>query len=553
MTVAELLVGRADDAHPGIVSEGSSWSWRDVAAESAVRGAALGELRGPGPFHIGILLENVPEFVFLLGGAALAGATLVGINPTRRGDELARDIRHTDCQVVLTDSQQAGLLRGLDLGAADGHVLHVDGTEYRALLDRHRGAGLPADLPGPETQYLLLFTSGSTGAPKAVRMTQGRAARTAGRSVFTPDDILYCAMPLFHGNSLLGNLFPAMAKGASVVLKRRFSASDFVPDIRRHGCTFFNCVGRALSYILAVPESPEERDTRLKWVLGPESSTRDIAEFTRRFGCPVIEGYGSSENAVVIQPAAGMPAGALGRPSRGADVAIIDPATGKECPPARFDDNGRILNAEEAIGEIVGRNTVGNFEGYYNNPEAEAERTRGGWYWSGDLGYRDEDGWFWFAGRTSDWLRVDGENFASAPVERILARFPPVVGVAVYPVPDPLMADQVMAALQLEDGAGLDPAAFEQFLASQPDLGTKWAPRFVRLVPALPVTGTGKVDKRPLRAVRWEADPVWWRPARGEPYRRLTADDVARLRASFEEHGRVALIPPVSTPAPAGG
>jgi fatty-acyl-CoA synthase len=380
-------------------------------------------------------------------------------------------------------------------------------------------------------------------------MTQGRAARTAGASVFTPDDVLYCAMPLFHGNSLLANLFPAMAKGASVVLKRRFSASDFVPDIRRHGCTFFNCVGRALSYILAVPESPDEHDTRLKWVLGPESSPRDIAEFTRRFGCPVIEGYGSSENAVVIQPAAGMPAGALGRPSRGMDVAVVDPATGQERPPARVDDSGRIVNLEEAVGEIVGRNSVANFEGYYNNPEAEAERTRGGWYWSGDLGYRDEDGWFWFAGRTSDWLRVDGENFAAAPVERILARFPPVTGVAVYPVPDPLMADQVMAAVQLEAGAAFDPEAFAAFLAAQPDLGTKWAPRFVRVVDGLPVTGTGKVDKRPLRATRWESgDEVWWCPARGEPYRRLTGADVAALRDAFSAHGRATLIPPVPTP-----
>ena len=100
----------------------------------------------------------------------------------------------------------------------------------------------------------------------------------------------------------------------------------------------------------------------------------------------------------------------------------------------------------------MGRQARSNFEGYYNNPEADAERTRNGWYWSGDLAYRDEEGVFYFAGRTGDWLRVDSENFAAAPVERILARFAGASGVAVYPVPDTSTGDQVMAALELEPG-----------------------------------------------------------------------------------------------------
>ena len=130
----------------------------------------------------------------------------------------------------------------------------------------------------------------------------------------------------------------------------------------------------------------------------------------------------------------------------------------------------------------MGRQARSNFEGYYNNPEADAERTRNGWYWSGDLAYRDEEGIFYFAGRTGDWLRVDSENFAAAPVERILARFDGVSGVAVYPVPDTRTGDQVMAALELEPGATFDPEAFTAFLAAQADLGTKWAPRYRALV-----------------------------------------------------------------------
>ncbi len=537
-TIAELLAARTDDPNPGVVAEDEMWTWGEVVAEAAARAALLEDL-GVAGRQVGVLLENVPEFVFLLGGAALSGSVVVGINPTRRGEELARDVRHTDCAVVLTEAGQAPLLAGLDLGGAAVHL--VDDPAWATRVATHGGAPLPATRPGADALYLLLFTSGSTGAPKAVRMTQGRAARTATTSAlaFTSADVTYCSMPLFHGNALLANLFPALAAGASVVLKRRFSASSFLADVRRHRCTYFNYVGRALSYVLAQPPSPEDADNALTWCLGSEASPRDRAEFRRRFGCVVVEGYSSSEGGVVIQPFAGMPPDALGRPHEGADVAVIDAETSIECPRARFGEDRRLLNPEEAIGEIVGRDGLRSFEGYYANDEADAERGRNGWYWTGDLGYRDEEGTFYFAGRTSDWLRVDGENFAAGPVERVLGRFPGVRSVVVYPVPDPRTGDQVMAALELDDGVAFDAAQLTAFLEAQADLGTKWAPRFVRVVAAIPLTATGKVDRKPLRAERWDTgDPVWWRPAAGAAYRPLTAEDVDDLRRAFAEAGR---------------
>ncbi len=542
-TVAELFTLRADDDNPGLRTDDQQWSWREVVAESAARGALFTTMAHGEVLHVGVLLENLPEYVFVLGGAALAGAVVVGINPTRRGDELARDIRHTDCRVVLTDRSQASLLDGLDLGGCE--IAVVDDPAWAASVDEHRGAPLPARLPAPDDLYLLMFTSGSTGAPKAVRMSQGRAARTAGASAvaFTSDDVLYCAMPLFHGNALLANLLPGAVAGATVVLRPRFSASAFLPDVRRHGCTYFNYVGRALSYILAVPESDDDADNALKWGLGSEASPRDIEDFRRRFRCFVVEGYGSSEGAVVIQPFPGMPPEALGRPKEGLDVAVVDADTGTECPPARFGAGRELLNAAEATGEIVGRNGLSSFEGYYANAEADAERGRNGWYWTGDLGYRDEDGTFYFAGRTADWLRVDGENFAAAPVERILGRFPGVAAAVVYAVPDPRTADQVMAALELDQGVDFDPKAFARFLAQQPDLGTKWAPRFVRIVKALPLTATRKIDRKPLRTQRWTtADPVWWRPTLAEPYRPLEPAHIAELHLAFENAGRTGML-----------
>ena len=547
-TIATRVLARRGDPARALLFEDSEWSWGEVVAEACTRSAVLGELRRPGPFHVGVLLDNVPEYVFWLFGAALSGAVVVGINPTRRGAELERDIRHTDCQVVVTDEAGATLLDGLDLGPAAGRVMVVGTEEYAATIAPHARTEPPDPeaRPGPDSLYLLIFTSGSTGAPKAVRMTHGRAERTASGSAmaFSRDDILYCAMPLFHANALVANLFPATISGATVLLRRKFSATGFKEDLRRYGCTFFNYVGRALSYILAVPEDPSDNDNDLKWILGSEASPRDRAEFKRRFGCPVFEGYGSSENAVIISPVPGTPKVALGKPQPGTEVAILDRETGREKAVAEIDEHGRLLNPEDAIGEIVGRNTVGHFEGYYNNPEAEAERLRAGLYWTGDLGYVDAAGFVYFAGRTADWLRVDGENFSAGAVERVLGRWAPATTAVVYGVPDPVTGDQVMAALIMAPGTGFDPSEFEAFLASEPDLGTKWAPRFVRVAPDLPLTGVGKVDKAPLRAEAWATtDPVWWRPDRSPAYRLLGKEDREELEGRFAANGREQFLP----------
>ena len=546
-TFADLVLSRTEDDSDGLLYEDQRWSWREVVAEARVRGALFVDRRQPGPFHVGVLLENVPEFVFVLLGAGLVGAAVVGINPTRRGAELARDVNHTDCQLIVTDDSMRTLLEGIPLELPEERILDIDTPAYREVLAD--AAKLVANgrldeipPPDPETLWALLFTSGSTGAPKAVRMTQGRAARSAN-AIFAPEDVLYCAMPLYHGNALNANLFPALRSGATIALRRRFSASGFLADAQRYGVTFFNTVGRALNHILSTPETADDRNHSIKYVLGPETAPADVRAFRKRFGPPVIEGYGSSENAIILLPDPALPKGSLGRPLEGIDVVILDPVTAEEKPRARYDEHGKLLNAGEAIGELVSRNAASRFEGYYNNPEADAERTRNGWYWSGDLGYRDEEGVFWFAGRNADWLRVDGENFAAAPIERIIARFPGADGVAVYAVPDSRTGDQVMAAIEMLAGHTFDPEAFAAFLAEQRDLGTKWAPRYVRVIDALPVGATNKIDKRPLRSERWETpDPLFWRPPRAGTYGPFTAADAAALRTEFEHNGRANLL-----------
>ena len=548
-TIAAMLAARADDDHPGLRTADRVWTWAAVVAAGRARASLLAETRVDGPWHVGVLLANVPEHALWLGAAAMAGAVVVGANPTHRGPDLARDLLHTETQLLVTDRAGLALVDGLDLGprigrasASNQRVILVDDPAYVADIEGRAGTNAYGHSTAgtasvePDDLGCLIFTSGTSGAPKACRCTQGRLARigaiVAQMFELGPEDVCFVAMPLFHSNALMAGWAPALAAGAAVALPTggRFSATGFLPDVRRHGVTYFNYVGKPLSYILATPEQPDDADNPLVRVFGNEGSEADVARFSRRFGCIVVDSYGSTEGGATVQRTADTPSGALGRAPEGTMVVNLE--TGLECPPARFDAHRRLINAEEAIGELVSAGGAAGFEGYWRNDEAERVRLRNGWYWTGDLAYRDVDGFFYFAGRADDWLRVDGENFAAAPVARILERHPDVVLSAVYAVPDASVGDQVMAALQLRPGANFDPEEFARFLSDQPDLGTKWTPRFVRVSEGLPVTATAKVLVRTLRAERWNcADPVWWRPGR-DPHAGfgpLDPDEAARL------------------------
>jgi acyl-CoA synthetase (AMP-forming)/AMP-acid ligase II len=241
-TMAGLLLARAEDDNTALLFEDQRWSWRELLGEAATRSVAMVKVRPEGrPWHIGVLLENTPEYVFLIAGAALCGATVVGINPTRRGAGLAADIRGTDCAVVVTDEAYGGLLDGLFGGSDAPRILDAGGAEYAGLLADCRGAAAVATAEGldPRSALLLLFTSESTGAPKAVICSTGRWAFICQVNpiAFGPGDVAYNAMPIFHGNALMSALGPCIANGAAFALRRRFSASGFRPDIRRFGAT----------------------------------------------------------------------------------------------------------------------------------------------------------------------------------------------------------------------------------------------------------------------------------------------------------------------------
>ncbi|MFD6292549.1 AMP-binding protein [Streptomyces sp. NPDC060205] len=543
-TVAELVQERWGDHRPGLWCEDRTLTHHEVAAGAAARAALFAELLSPrAEPHLGVLLDNTPEFPLWLGAAALAGAAVAGINPTRRGPELARDILHTECRVLITERTHLPLLDGLELAGV--RILVTDTQAYEDLLAPYADARPEPGPATPRSRYLLYFTSGSTGAPKAAICSQGRLA-AAGHSLVghfgvRADDVHYICMPMFHGNAVIADWAPALAAGAGVALRRRFSASAFLPDVRAYGATYFTYVGRAVQYILQTPARADDRDNPLRTGFGTEAGAVDAAAFEERFEVRLVEGYGSSEGGAAIQWSPGTPKGATGRAAPGDDLAVLDPLTRAECPAAVFGPDGLLLNGHEAIGELVNRGPS-PFEGYWRNPAADAARNRDGWYWTGDLFYRDAEGFLYFAGRTDDRLRVDSENLAAAVIENILARYEGADAVAVYAVPDPVAGDQVMAAV----AGTFDPLAFEAFLDAQPDLGTKMAPRFVRVLDRMPVTATNKIHRAGLRREGFRcADPVWWRPV-GEAgrtgYRLLDGADVEALLERYRARGREELL-----------
>ena len=513
-SLQRLLLDRAGDDRPGLASRAGTWTWAEHVAESGVRAAALRGLLDPGrPPHVGVLLDNTPEMAMALSAAALGGHVVVGLNTTRRGESLLADVRTGDCQLVLTDAAHADLLEGCEVP-----VVRVDEPEWWSGA---RGSAAGSAPVADDALFMLIFTSGTSGDPKAVRVTHEKVwfpgLMLCDMFGLTAQDVCYVSMPLFHSNAVMAGYGPALCAGATLALGERFSARGFLADVRHFGATYMNYVGKPLAYVLATPEHPDDADNPLRLAFGNEANEKDIAAFGERFGCRVYDGFGSTENAVVVSRVEGTPSGALGMPLAG--VKVLDPATGRECPPAVFGDDGQVLNLDEAVGELVNTQGAGQFAGYYNDEAATAERMRGGMYWSGDLAYRDAAGFAYYAGRTGDWLRVDGENLAAAPVERILLRHPDISRVAVYAVPDPRVGDQLVAAVVLHDGADLDPAGLEEFLARQRDLGPKQWPRYVRLATSLPQTATNKVLKRELvREGLDVADRVWTRAERGTSY-----------------------------------
>jgi fatty-acyl-CoA synthase len=594
LTVGAQIEARAE--HPEtagkvLLMQGDrTWTYRRYRDE-CVRMAhfllrRLGPLDERRPGHVAMLIENHLELLALYGGCAYAGLTLFGVNTGLRGEVLSGVINQSGARLLVVDERFLAEVERVraDLKHVPAEQILVLRTAAGAavvendLLARIEaevgGADRALDAPAadvkPETNLMVIYTSGTTGLPKGINNNHLKLCATGiGVSAnigLDRDAVGYACMPLFHSNAMFVGFMPAFWVGGSIAVRERFSASRFVPDVFRHGVTFWNYVGEPVHYVLAAIErqfgGDEERiaaeitsnpANRLRYAVGNGAAPPDIDRFVRWMGLEdMFELYGSTEAAISTFRRRGDPRGSVGEITDAA-VKILDPS-GRECPPAEIGPDGKLLNYESAVGEIcrVAPDT-GLFQGYFGSAGATSEKYRDGVYHSGDLGHvlvRDGKRYLYFDGRTDDWIRKDGENFSAAQVGRVLSEHPDVALAVAYGVPCAVSDELVMAAVKLRDGTRFDPAGFHRWCATQVEgasMDRKWMPDFVRLVDDFEYTQTQKVLVRNLKKAHFDRrrlpdEPIFWRERGDETFKPFGAADYERLRGEFAASERLELL-----------
>lgn len=542
ITVTEVFERRVDRAPDAValVFEEQAWTWRELdQAANRVADWARWQAIGRGDV-VALLMENRPEFIATWLGLAKVGAVSALLNTNLHAHGLAHCIRVSgarrivvgaelaeawaSAQPLLESPPQAFACGGAVAGADD-----LDAALARASTSRPirsvRGCLRPTD------DLFYIYTSGTTGHPKAARFSHLRFLQVgygfASIARATPRDRIYCALPLYHTAGGVVTVSSSWHSGAALVLRRKFSASQFWNDCRAHGVTIFQYIGELCRYLLAQPEHADDRRHRVRCAVG-NGLRPDIWErFQTRFGIArIVEFYGSTEGNVALVNFDGK-VGAVGRL----------PAWAKSRMPTRlvrFDveaethprgpDGFCIECAPGEIGEAIGqipadpKSPVGRFEGYTGKAETEKKILRDvfekgdAWFRSGDLLRQDDEGYLYFVDRIGDTFRWKGENVATTEVAECLAVFPGVEEANVYGVEVPGCEGRAgMAAIVADDDLDLD--ALHRHLAAE--LPRYAQPLFLRRVAAIEITGTFKHRKVELVregfAPETCPDPVWLR------------------------------------------
>ncbi|MFC9906358.1 AMP-binding protein [Rhodococcus sp. NPDC127593] len=523
-TASGLLAARASQNpdKTALVFEGTELSYRELddAATSLARGLlAIGLQPGDA---VSVFLSNRPEFLIALFGLGRAGLQYVPINTAYKGSFLEFALEHSESRAIITERQMTGPLADLEnLPASVTNLIYLDGQPDRlpagdvatyAWADIHTKGQVTVDLPmvAPGDLTSLSFTSGTTGRSKGVLSPALKGvvmAREAAVAMGTTTrDRLYTCLPMFHGAATITCSMHAIYAGATICLSPRFSASRFWDEIRETGATEFFALGSILPMLLAQPPSPRDRDHAVERVFAAPAPADVLYRFEERFGVHIVEGYGSTEaKNFLYNPLHGRRVGSLGKPTATSIVEI-------------HDELGRSVSAGE-VGEIVYRPTMANimFAGYFKDPEATLAGMTDLWWHTGDLGYVDEDGFFYFVDRKKDALRRRGENISSHEVESAVGQFPGIKEVAAVAVRSELGEDEVKVVLEVDDPATIDFEVLYRHCDAQ--LPHFMVPRYFELTTTLPRTPTGKLRKVALRedgltAGTWDADAAGMRPTR---------------------------------------
>ena len=476
-------------AHVFVIHEGRRLTY--AAFDALVNQCAhalrsLGVQKGD---RVTLAMGNGIEYLVAAFGAQKAGGVLNPVNPSLGPGELSYILEHAAPRIVITTPDAAGALVGGKVTVPAGCTLAAFGAVPGAVRMDELGDTQPTTPPEvvlhPNDWASLMYTSGTTGAPKGVLFAHGRSGATG--QVFCqglgigPDDVVLAVTPLFHGNAW-GAVQVAIAAGGTVVFPKSFKGSEFWPLVHEHGVTFVFTLGTVLAMLLAREPSPRERNHRLRVILGLGSaSVRE--RVIERFGVTdVAECFGSSDAGVVTLTPLGVAprVGSCGPPVPGVRLEIRD-------------DEGRALPPRQ-VGEIAVHSPA-RMSAYFKMPDETARALRDDWFLSGDLGFLDEDGWLYFVDRKRDVIRRGGENVSSVLVEKAIREHPAVADVAVIGVPEPVLGQEIKAYVVLQAPVSED--ELRAFTAER--LAKFQVPRLWEFREALPKTATQRVEKYKLR------------------------------------------------------
>lgn len=456
----------------------------------------LGVRRGD---RVAFMVDNSPEFIEAWLGLAKIGGILNAVNTGFTLDEARYQIEHSEPVAALTAPDYAPILAAVADASPNLKVLHLG--PHPRFDDYHtRVAVMTADAPrvelGGDDVISLIYTSGTTGLPKAVMQTHRTFVLTGQAYPAWLDirrgDRQYVCLPYFHINSQAYSTMGAIGARSTIVLARRFSASRFWEEVRRHRVTHFNFIG-AMTVILSRREATDlDGDNVVRVAYGGTKLPYELQmDVERRFGLKIISGFGMSETTFgMIEDVHGYRRpGSIGKPRQHPDPSV------PRNEARLVDDTGNDVPDGE-LGELLLRNPT-LAPGYFKDAQRTAETFRDGWLHTGDLLRRDEDGFYFFVDRKKDVIRRRGENVSSVEVERALSLFPGVQHAAVVGVPSDLTDDDVMAFIVPVEGRSVDPAELLAFAADR--LARFKVPRYVRVVPELPRTASHKVQKAQLR------------------------------------------------------